>query len=112
VTKDDLFNRVWNDAPASKYLIGRRGMREMLDSIVSAWQVGRLIPTDDRDPDASHVAYEMFEQVSSQYSFVWMIVFQALLSFAIQALLEWWFSSAEVRTVMIAWHEEKYIERG
>jgi len=111
VTKNDLINRVWHDAPATKYLMGRRGMGEMLDRIVSAWQISRLIPADDRDPDASHVAYEMFEQVSSQYSFVWIIVFQALLSFAIQALLEWWFSSAEVRTVMIAWHQEKHLER-
>lgn len=81
----------------------------MLDRIASAWQVSRLIPTDERDPDASNIAYEMFEQVASQYSFIWLIVFQALLSFAIQALLEWWFSSAEVRTVMIAWHSEAYI---
>ena len=109
MTKDDLINRVWHDAPATKYLMGRRGMSEMLDRIVSAWQVSRLLPTDDRAPDASNVAYEMFEQVSSQYSFVWLIVFQALLSFAIQALLEWWFSSAEVRTTVIAWHSEAYL---
>jgi hypothetical protein len=111
VTKDDLFNRVWNDAPAAKYLIGRRGMREMTGRIVSAWQIARLIPTDDRDPDASHVAAEMFDSVAAQYSFVWMIVFQALLSFAIQSLLEWWFSSSEVRTVMIAWQQETQHER-
>ena len=111
MTKDDLFNRVWNDAPAAKYLIGRRGMREMVGRIVSAWQIARLIPTDDRDPDASQAATEMFDSVASQYSFVWLIVFQALLSFAIQALLEWWFSSAEVRTVMIAWQQETQHER-
>lgn len=108
MTKEDLLNRVWQAAPATKFLIGRRGMAEMLDRIASAWQVSRLIPTDGRDPDASHVAAEMFDSVASQYSFIWLIVFQALLSFAIQALLEWWFSSAEVRTVMIAWHEEPH----
>ncbi len=81
----------------------------MVGRVVSAWQIGRLIPTDDRDPDASHVAAEMFDQVASQYSFIWLIVFQSLLSAAIQALLEWWFASAEVRTVMIAWHEEAYL---
>jgi len=109
VTKDDLFNRVWHEAPATKYLIGRRGMGEMLERIVSAWQVSRLLPTDERDPNASHVAAEMFDQVASQYSFIWLLLFQALLSFAIQALIEWWFSSAEVRTVLIAWHSEAHL---
>ena len=83
----------------------------MIERIVSSWQTMRLLPSDKKNADASGIAAEMLGSVGSQYSFVWMIVFQALLSFAIQALLEWWFSSAEVRTVMISWQQEMQSER-
>jgi len=110
VTRDDLFNMVWHAAPATKFLVGRKSMREMVKRIVGSWQVSSLRPSD-RDTQASYAASLMFDATASQYSTLWLLLFQALLTFAIQALIEWWFASAEIRTLIIAWQQDIYHER-
>ena len=48
----------------------------------------------------------MTDQVSESYGFIWTIVFQGLVSLAIQLLIKWWFESVEVRAAIIEWQGE------
>lgn len=102
MTRDELFDKLWDKAPATKYVMGQQRMRLMVDRIVANWRTADLMPRD-QPVNASLIADETLRVVGDTYGFIWMIVFQALLSFAIQALIEWWFQSAEVREVIGEW---------
>jgi len=110
MTREELFERLWESAPVLKFLLGKKGMREMMRRIIGAWQVNTLRPSE-RGTEASYAARLMFDAAASQYSTIWLLLFQALLTFAIQALIEWWFASAETRTLIIAWQQDIYHER-
>lgn len=110
MTKDDLFERVWKQAPPAKFFVGRRGFREVVERVVDVWQSSALRPSD-RGNDASYSARLMIDAVSARYSTIWLILFQALITFAVQALIEWWFASSEVRSVMTSWQQELHNER-
>lgn len=100
--RESMIEDVWQYLPARKYFAGRACVAEMVERIIAAWQPSRLIPSD-KGVDASHVAAEINEQVSSQYGTIWLIVFQALISIAIQYLIELWFASVVARSTIVSW---------
>ena len=103
--KENLIEDVWQYLPPLKYLLGRRGVTTMVERIVAAWEPMALLPTE-RPVEASEVAGRIYERVAGQYGTIWLIVFQALISIAIQVLLDWWFASVVTRTIMVQWHGE------
>ena len=105
MTRQDLFERFWRELPVIKFFLGRKNAYELLEKIVRAWQTKKLLPTE-AFPDASTAAVEMTDQVSESYGFIWTIVFQGLVSLAIQLLIKWWFESVEVRAAIIEWQGE------
>ena len=105
MTRQDLFERFWRELPVIKVFLGRKNAYELLEKIVMEWQTTKLLPSESF-PDASTVAVEMSERVSESYGFIWVIVFQGLISLAIQLLIKWWFESVEVRAAIIEWQGE------
>jgi hypothetical protein len=103
--KDNLIEDVWQYLPPSKYLLGRKGVATMVERIIAAWEPAALLPTD-RPVEASEVAGRIHERVSGQYGTIWLIVFQALISIAIQVLIDWWFAGVVTRTIITQWHGE------
>ena len=101
--KDNLIEDVWQHLPPSKYLLGRKGVSQLVERIVAAWEPTALLPTD-RAVEASEVAGRIHERVAGQYGTIWLIVFQALISIAIQVLIDWWFASVVTRTIIVQWH--------
>ena len=101
--KENIIEDVWQYLPPTKYLLGRRGVATMVERIVAAWEPSRLLPCE-RPVDASNAARDMYERVSDTYGTIWLIVFQALLSIAIQWLIDRWFASVVTRTIIIQWH--------
>lgn len=101
--KDNLIEDVWQYLPPTKYLLGRRGVATMVENIIKEWEPSRLLPTE-KPVDASHAARDIYERVSSRYGTIWLIVFQALLSIAIQVIIDWWFASVVTRSIIVSWH--------
>lgn len=101
--KENLHEDVWQYLPPLKYLLGRRGVRQMVERIIAAWEPSTLLPTE-RPVEASAAAERMYERVSGQYGTIWLIVFQALISIAIQVLIDWWFASVVTRSIIVSWH--------
>ena len=101
--KENLIEDVWQYLPPTKYLLGRRGVATMVENIVREWEPSRLLPTE-KPVDASHAARDIYDRVSSRYGTIWLLVFQALLSIAIQVIIDWWFSSVVTRTIIVQWN--------
>ena len=101
--KENLIEDVWQYLPPSKYLLGRRGVSQLVERIIAAWEPAALLPTD-RAVEASEVAGRIHERVAGQYGTIWLIVFQALISIAIQVIIDWWFASVVTRTIIVQWH--------
>ena len=75
----------------------------MVERIIAAWEPAALRPTERR-VEASEVAGRIHDRVAGQYGTIWLLVFQALISIAIQVLIDWWFSSVVTRTIIAQWH--------
>lgn len=101
--KENLIEDVWQYLPPSKYLLGRRGVSQVVERIVAAWEPAALLPTE-RPVEASEVSRRIYERVSGQYGTIWLLVFQALIGIAIQVLIDWWFASVVTRSIIVSWH--------
>ena len=101
--KENLIEDVWQYLPPSKYLLGRRGVSQLVERIIAAWEPAALLPKD-RPVEASEVASRIHERVAGQYGSLWLLVFQALIGIAIQVIIDWWFASVVTRTIIVQWH--------
>lgn len=103
--KDNLIEDVWQYLPPSKYLLGRKGVSQLVERIIAAWEPAALLPTGS-PIYTSDVASRIHDRVAGQYGTIWLLVFQALISIAIQILIDWWFAGIVTRTIITQWHGE------
>ena len=103
--KDNLIEDVWLCLPPSKFLLGRKGVATMVERIIAAWEPAALLPTGS-PIYTSDVASRIHDRVAGQYGTIWLLVFQALISIAIQILIDWWFAGIVTRTIITQWHGE------
>ena len=103
--RENICEDVWQYLPVRKYLLGRDGVSRIVEQIVAEWQPSRLLPSGNL-VEPSDVAAIISDRVSRQYGVIWLWVFQALITVAIQYLVDLWFRSVVVRTVIVDWHGE------
>lgn len=101
--RENICEDVWQYLPARKYFIGREGVSRIVEQIIAEWQPSRLLPSGNL-VEPSDVAAIIADRVSNQYGTIWLLVFQALISIAVQYLIDLWFQSVVVRTIIIGWH--------
>lgn len=105
MTREEVYASLWHKLPASKHLIGRRGVRRVADNIVKRWEP--LSMSMQKAREQKIVRDNLSEIVAKDtYGSIMLMLFIGLVSAAVQALLEWWLLSEEGRRMFSHWKQE------
>jgi hypothetical protein len=95
MTKDELYESVWKDLPATKRIAGRRRVSRIVDRALKRWPVAVLQQCDEKQAEivGKHFSKAILREERQEVGmgFILAIVLGTLISEIIRILLHRWF---------------------
>ena len=88
--KQNLQHDVWNRLPASKYLLGRSRVAQLVERAVADWPMAQLAGCEDRDEQLLMGDAYAQRLARKEFGSVMVLLFIGLITALVQVLLEWW----------------------
>jgi hypothetical protein len=88
--KQNLQHDVWNRLPASKYLLGRRRVAQLVERAVADWPMAQLAGCEDREEQLLMGDAYAQRLARKEFGSVMVLLFIGLITALVQVLLEWW----------------------
>lgn len=117
MSKDDLYQWVWQQLPMRKVMIGRQRVRSLTDLAIENWEPQNFAAAAGSETQQELVVRSvvnsirrmdevMAEEDTKQYGFIWMLLLSGLVSLIVQLILKWWSAEEKNRVLMAGWQKE------
>ena len=104
--KENLQHDVWNRLPASKYLLGRRRVAQLVERAVADWPMAQLAGCEDREEQLLMGDAYAQRLARKEFGSVMVLLFIWLITALVQVLLEWWLLKNTYRGEFALWKAE------
>jgi hypothetical protein len=104
--KHNLTHDVWNRLPASKYLLGRRRVAQLVERAVADWPMAQLAGCEDREEQLLMGDAYAQRLARKEFGSVMVLLFIGLITALVQVLLEWWLLKNTYRGEFALWKAE------
>jgi hypothetical protein len=104
--KQNLQHDVWNRLPASKYLLGRRRVAQLVERAVADWPMAQLAGCEDREEQLLMGDAYAQRLARKEFGSVMVLLFIGLITALVQVLLEWWLLKNTYRGEFALWKAE------
>lgn len=104
--QDNLKEDVWNRLPASKYLLGRRRVAELVERAVADWPMAQLAGCNGNEEQLLMGDAYAQRLARKEFGSVMVLLFIGLVTALVQVLLEWWLLKNTYRGEFALWKSE------
>lgn len=115
MTVEDFQDEMWDRMGPRKYVAGREAVYDLIAVAVQEWPTedlvhvksgsGAEIYQTDRLKQAIRRHMILTHGESKQFSFIWTLIFSAIVNEVVKVILAWWWNSDKNRGLIRKWRQ-------